>query len=472
MTKTSSLKVSVSGVRGIVGESFTPDLAVDFSASFGRYVGGGKVVVGRDTRTTGNILENAVIAGLLSVGCQPIVLGIVPTPTVQIMVNNIHANGGIAITASHNPAQWNALKFVGSSGIFLDHIEAEELLDVYNQSSSEFVVENKIRRVHLFENAFELHKKKVFSRINHRLIRNMKYKVAVDCCNGAGALYSQKFLEDLGCEVFPLFNEADGCFRRVPEPSAENITKLSEIVKENSCDIGFAQDPDADRITIVDNNGVPIGEQYSVVLATDHILTKAVKKEKEKKKKNKRKKKFSRNVVVNLGTTKAVADVVQKHSGKLFYSKIGEINVIDEMILQKALVGGEGSSGGVIWPAVHPCRDSYAGMALFLEMMALRKQSISEIMSRVPNYFTVNKKIDCSAENSLKIIRSLRKEYAELNPQTLDGIRIDWEDKWLLIRPSNTEPIIRIAAEAKTQADAEKLADEFNEKIISMISVT
>lgn len=451
MTHKSSLKVSVSGVRGIVGDSLTPGLVADFAASFGRYVGGGRVVVGRDTRTTGQMLEKSVIAGLLSVGCQPVLIGIVPTPTVQIIVDKISANGGIAITASHNPAQWNAMKFIGRSGIFLNFNEAAELLDIYNQPDFEFAAEDEIRDIRYLSNAFTSHQERIFSNINRQMIADAKFKVAVDCCNGAGALYSRSFLENLGCDVVSLFDDADGNFRRNPEPIAENLTALCDLVKNESCNIGFAQDPDGDRLTVVDENGKFIGEQYSVVLAAEHILSRPDCK--------------GKNVVVNLATTKAIEDIAAKYDSKVFYSKIGEINVINEMIARNAVIGGEGGSGGMIWPAVHPCRDSFAGMALMLELMAFRKQQLSKIMADIPQYFTANRKLPCTAENALRIVRRLRAEFANMNPITLDGLRLDWKDHWVLIRASNTEPVIRITAEALSSVAADRLADDFAVKI-------
>ena len=454
MKKTSTLKVSVSGVRGVVGESLTPALVADFAASFGRYVGGGLVVVGRDTRSSGIMMERAVIAGLLSVGCQPLLIGIVPTPTVQVIVDYLNANGGIAITASHNPSQWNALKFVGSCGTFLNSIEATELLDIYNQPENEYVIEDDIREVHYLENAFKIHKDKIFDNIDVDLIKRAKFKVAVDCCNGAGAPFSREFLEELGCEVITLFDDVTIPFQRTPEPIEVNISELKKAVKSEKCDIGFAQDPDADRITIVDNNGEFIGEQYSVVLASDHILSKNNSSESE-----------PASVVANLATTKAIADVAKKYGAKFYFTKIGEINVTADMLKYNAIIGGEGSSGGVIFPAVHPCRDSFVGMALILEMMAMREAKLTSILSEIPKYYTANRKKQSSANNALKIVRFLRNKYSDLNPITLDGIRLDWDDKWVLIRPSNTEPVIRVIAEALSQGKVELLADEF-EKLI------
>jgi len=444
MSSKSNLKVSVSGVRGIVGEYLTPALIAKFAASFGEYVGGGRVVVGRDTRPTGEMLEKAVVAGLLSVGCQPVMLGIVPTPTVLITVDRIQANGGIAITASHNPAAWNALKFIGKSGLFLNHNEAAELLDIYNQPDTNYVPEADYRNLRDIDNAFVYHQQRIFDKIDISIIKKKQFKVAVDCCNGAGALYSVDFLEKLGCEVIPVFAEADGRFRRSPEPVAKNLTELSKTVVKNGCVLGFAQDPDADRIAMIDSKGKAVGEQYSVVLGAAHILSKT-----------------PGNVVVNLSTTKAVEDVVKREGREIFYSKIGEINVTGKMLEQRAVFGGEGSSGGVIWPVVHPCRDSFTAMALVLEMMAVRNQTFDKIMATLPIYVTHNQKLPCAAEKAQQIVRRLRKKYASQHPRILDGLRIDWDDAWVLIRPSNTEPVMRISTEAPTLEKAENLAAEF-----------
>ena len=448
MKRVSSLKVGVSGVRGIVGDSLTPRLAADFAASFGAYVGGGRVVVGRDTRPTGPMFEDAVVAGLLSAGCQPVVLGVVPTPTIQIMVDKLRANGGIAITASHNPESWNALKFIGGSALFLNHNEAAELLDIYNQPDPGCVREEDIRNLRRVNDAFAEHKRRIFDKIDVELVRSAGFAVAVDCCSGAGAPYTARFLEELGCRVHAIFDNVDGRFGRKPEPIPENLSELSETVRKNSCDIGFAQDPDADRVVVVDGSGEPIGEQYSIVLAVEHVLSKT-----------------PGPVVVNLATTKAVDDVASRYGAEVFHSKIGEINVTEEMLARNAVIGGEGGSGGVIWPAVHLCRDSFVGMALILEMLAKRRKTLSEVMELIPRYHTANRKVERSTVGAIEAVRSLRGKHADLNPKTLDGVRIDWKDKWVLVRPSNTEPVVRITAEAKTPDAAEALADEFAAEI-------
>ncbi|MCK5835065.1 MAG: phosphoglucosamine mutase [Lentisphaeria bacterium] len=444
------LKISVSGVRGVVGEALTPALASSFAAAFGEYVGKGRVIVGKDTRLTGDMYEKSVIAGLLSVGCQPVLIGVVPTPTVQIMVKNLNATGGIAITASHNPIEWNALKLIGGGGLFLNYNEALELLDVYNQPARAYVAESEYRNIRTLDNAFAIHEARVLDNVDVKLIKEAKLKVVVDCCNGAGAPYAQSFLEKLGCEVIPIFDEIDGTFHRRPEPIAENLTKLSETVVAQKADIGFALDPDADRIVVVGADGVAIGEQNSIVLVTEHLLSQS---------------KGEGKVVVNIQTTKSVGDIAAKYGCECHYTPVGEINVTQQILKHGAIIGGEGGSGGIIFPKVHPGRDSFTGMALILEMMAMRKQTLAEIMTTIPTYENRGFKIPCSGEKAQRLIRHLSKKYEELSPDTIDGLRINFETSWILIRSSNTEPIIRLYVEATTIKERNALSERFLDEI-------
>jgi len=439
-----NLKVSVSGVRGTIGDALTPPLIAGMAAALGEYVGGGQVIVGRDTRPSGLMYERAVVAGLLSVGCQPVLVGVVPTPTVMVMVDEYNANGGIVITASHNPAEWNALKFIGPSAIFLTPSEGAELRNIYNQSDRNYVLEEDYRSIRTVENAFDMQKKRVFQPMDKEIIRQAKFKVAMDCCNGAGALYSRSFLEELGCEVVPLFEEPDGLFRRKPEPLAANIGELCKTVVEQKCDIGFAQDPDADRIVVVGADGVPVGEHYSVVLASEHVLSKT-----------------PGPVVANVQTTKALSDVAAKYGCDVHLTPVGEINVTAKMLEVGAVIGGEGGSGGVIYPAMHPCRDSFSGMALVLEMMAMRKQTLAQILEGIPRYYGVSARVPCSTANAVEVLRKLTVKYADALPITTDGLRLDWDDAWVLIRASNTEPIMRVFAEALDLAKADELVAQF-----------
>jgi phosphomannomutase len=447
MTKVkSSLKVSVSGVRGIVGDSLTPSLIAGFSAAFGDYVGKGRVLVGRDTRVSGVMAEHAVVAGLLSVGCHPVLAGIVPTPSLQMAVGERHAAGAVVISASHNDAEWNALKFIGPGGIFLNESESAELLDIYYQPDASFVPESAHRDVTCAEGVFEAHAERIFRKVDTELIKRRAFRVAADCCNGVGALCSAGFLRELGCTVVPLFDETDGVFRRPPEPRAENLTALARAVRENACDAGFAQDPDGDRIAVVTDRGDCAGEQYSLALAVDHVLSKT-----------------PGNVVANIQTTKAVEDIAAARGCKTFYSMVGEINVTKKILAEKAVVGGEGGSGGVIWPAVHPCRDSFSAMALVLEMMAVRKQKLSDILAGLPKYHSVNAKVPCGRVAAHDLVRHLRDKHAGLNPVIIDGIRLNIGGGWALVRPSNTEPALRITAEAADPSSASDICGKLAE---------
>lgn len=443
-----TLKVGVSGIRGVVGESLTPLLVSSFASSFGRYVGGGRVVIGRDTRPSGEMLEHAVVAGLLAVGCQPVILGIAPTPTIQLVVEEISANGGIAITASHNPVEWNALKFIGPKGMFLDSNEADELLDIYNQQDLSYADEQDYRDVRLIPDAFGIHQKKIFAHIDVHTIQARKFKVAVDCCNGVGALFSRPFLEAMGCEVLTIFERPDGVFERPPEPIAENLSALEDFVRNSGADIGFAHDPDGDRLAIVDNKGRAIGEQYTLVLAADHVL--------------------SENpgiVAANIQTTRALEDVAASYGCEVAYTKVGEIYVVEKMIEIGAEIGGEGNSGGVIWRRIHPGRDSYVAMALILEMLASSGQPLDEIVRSLPHYCNYTKKFQCPAFAAREIVRHFCRKYADQSPVLLDGLRIRMDKAWVLIRPSNTEPVLRLTAESADEKEVNALLEQFSREI-------
>ncbi|MCP3967778.1 MAG: phosphoglucosamine mutase [Lentisphaerae bacterium] len=447
-----SLKFSEAGVRGIVGESFSPLLTTNLASAFGQYVGAGRVIVGRDTRLTGEMLENSVIAGLLAVGCQPVILGIVPTPTVQMMVERYNASGGIAITASHNPAEWNALKFIGPRGMFLDPGESEELFDIYTQGDHNYCSEQDLRDLRHDANAFEYHMRRIFKEVDVKAIREQKFKVAVDCCNGVGALYSKRFLEELGCEVITVFDVLDKGFEREPEPIADNLGALSEAVSKNNCAVGFAHDPDGDRMAVIADDGNPLGVQYTVLLAVDHVLSEN-----------------PAPVAVNIQTTRAVEDIAESYGCQVYYSKVGEINVVDKMIECGAEIGGEGNSGGVIWRRIHPGRDSYVAMALVLEMLALSGEKLTEIRESLPGYCNLSRKYSCSAYRAREAVLHLAEKYKDYKIYRLDGLRIDLPAGWVLIRPSNTEPVLRLNVEAADPDEAAILMDKFSEEIQSLI---
>lgn len=446
-----NLKIGVSGVRGIVGESFSPTLIAAFAASFGRYVGSGRVMIGRDTRSSGEMIEHAVIAGLISVGCQPVLLGVMPTPTIQLAVVEHNACGGIAITASHNPEQWNALKFIGGSGFFLNNVEANELLDIYNQADIDFAPEEHYRSIRRLTNAFAIHKNKIFSHINLAAIRKCRFKIAVDCCNGVGTRFSRDFLEALGCRVIAVHEKTGRGFERPPEPLPENLTELADAVKTHACDLGFAQDPDGDRLALVDSCGRAIGEQYTLLLAVDHVLAE-----------------HPGDIVVNIQTTKAVEDIAGSYGCEVHYAKVGEINVTEKLIELGAEIGGEGNCGGVIWSRIHPCRDSYVAMALMLEMMAESGQGFDDIVDSLPRYVMRSLKLPCNPSQAVNIIGLLKAKYANERICLLDGIRIDFPEYWIVLRQSNTEPVMRLTIEATSVSLVNKVTNEFSELIMAL----
>lgn len=442
------LKFSESGVRGVVGEGLTPHLATRLAAAFGMYVGRGRVVLGRDTRTTGPMFELAVAAGLRAVGCEVVHLGVVPTPTIQLNVLSREAAGGIAITASHNPMDWNALKFVGPRGVFLDPQAAGELFDIYSQGEFDFRLEGDIREEKYVRNAFHSHKMRIFERINLAAIRKQHFRVAVDCVNGVGALFSRAFLEELGCEVFALNDVADGCFARSPEPLPEFLGDLCDVVRKNRCAIGFAQDPDGDRLTLVTDRGEALSPQMTVALAVEHIL------EGE-----------PGTVVVNLQTTGIVEQIANSYGCELEYAKVGEINVVEKMIECDSNIGGEGNCGGVIWRKLHPGRDSFAAMAILLELLALSGESLSGIVDTLPQSFSRSAKFPLSPVRARDVIAAVAARYAERNPITFDGLRINFDSAWVLLRASNTEPVLRLYVESHSDRETETLFNTFSRQL-------
>lgn len=438
------LKVGVSGVRGVVGDSFTPQLAAGFAQAFGTFVGQGPVVVGRDTRPSGLMIEQAVVAGLQSVGCKPILAGVVPTPTLLMTTPAVGARGGIAITASHNPAAWNALKFVDRRGLFLDEARAQELLDIYHQQDFPLVAEADLPTVTAEPYPVERHFKAIMGYVDQALIRHRRFKVAVDCCNGVGALYSPFLLGSLlGCDVVPLFDTPSGLFEREPEPLPENLGALGDAVRRGGCDIGFAQDPDGDRLAIVNERGEPIGEDLTLAFAVRQVLDRH----------------GTGPVAINLSTSKAVEHVARERGCAVVRTRIGETHVAGSMLEIGAVVGGE-SNGGVIIPRIHPCRDSFAGMAVVLELMAGTGRSVSALRDEVPEYFVVRDKVPARADRAPGALRHLRRIYEDRRMNFLDGVFIDLDDAWVHARRSNTEPVLRITAEARSREEALRLARE------------
>src|SRR5687768_13802809 len=372
-----TLKISISGVRGVIGDSLTPALLTRFAQAFGTHTGAGTIVIGRDPRTSGEMVKHAVIAGVLSSGSRVIDIGMCPVPTVQLQVRQRHAHGGIAITASHNPAEWNALKFIGPAGLFLDAGQARELLDIYHQGEYTKVSGDDIRTVEEVEGATDAHIKAILDALGPLPTAKRPLRVVLDSCNGAGSIVGPKLLEALGAEVIPINVTPDGSFPRPAEPLPENLGDLSEAVKKHGADVGFAQDMDADRLAIVSELGEPIGEDYTLVLAVLYVLTKE-----------------PGPVVANLSTTTALDFVCKRFNCPLFRTKIGEANVTECMQREGAVIGGEGN-GGVIYPRINFARDSLVGMALILHLLAERGVALSEILQEFPNLILIKEKLVC-----------------------------------------------------------------------------
>lgn len=448
----SMLKFSASGVRGVIGAGMTPRLASTLCAAFGIYQGTGRIVVGRDTRPSGVMIADAAIAGLLSVGCQVIDLGVVPTPTVQYMVRELGASGGLAVTASHNPAEWNALKFIGGAGAFLDQAEAGELFHVFSQGNFEYVPENELREADVCRDAFGRHAAKIIQSVDAGAISRRKLRVAVDCCNGVGALWSPAFLKKLGCRVSVVNGEPDGLFRRTPEPLPEHLGALAELVQKERCDIGFAQDPDGDRLTLVDDRGRVLSPQLTVALVLEHVLEA-----------------FPGPVAVNLQTTHLAEKIVNDCGGEIFYSPVGEINVVQLMRECGANIGGEGNCGGVIWKRVQPGRDSYSAMALLLEMLALSGEKLSNIVDSLPPCFHRSLKIEMTPRDAMLVLEVLRRKYANCDPVTVDGLRLNFPDGWMLVRSSNTEPVLRLTVECESESECEARLAKYRAEIDHVI---
>ena len=442
-----TLKISISGVRGVIGESLTPSLLTRFAQAFGTYVGARTIVIGRDPRTSGEMVKQAVIAGLLSSGCRILDIGICPVPTIQLLVRRHRAHGGIAITASHNPAEWNALKFIGQGGFFLNTGQARELLDIYHQGEYTRVRGAEMREVAEVSGATDIHIQTIMDALGPLPTRKRKLRVVLDACNGAGSLVGPKLLASLGAEVFMINATPDGSFPRPAEPLAENLSDLSGAVKAQQADVGFAQDMDADRLAIVSEGGVAIGEEYTLLLATLCVLGKS-----------------PGPVVANLSTTSALQEIVSRFSSRLFLSKIGEVNVTEEMQKQSAVIGGEGN-GGVIYPRLNFARDSLVGMALILHLLAETGQTITELVNSLPRFAMIKEKLVCPSDKISVVLRMLRNEYAAYPMDLRDGVKVSLPNGWFLVRGSNTEPIIRVIAEAKREADARAILDSVYSRV-------
>lgn len=439
-----SLMISVSGIRGIFGSGLTPDVLVQFAAAYGTWLKGGTVVIGRDSRVTGEICEDIVSATLRSAGCDVIHLGIVPTPTVAMSVLKHKAAGGIILSASHNPAEWNALKLLNEKSEFLDAAQGEEVIRISEEKTFDYKMYDGIGRRSEDRDAISSHIQAILDLpyIDEKLIRDAGFTVAVDAVNGAGSVALPLLLEILGVNVHKLYCEPNGLFPHNPEPLPEHLTEICNVVREKGCDLGIATDPDADRLALVDENGKLLGEEYTQVSAFDFMLSKR-----------------PGPTATNLSSSRAAEDVTARFGEVCHRSAVGEINVVKKMQEVGAVIGGEGN-GGVINPDLHYGRDALAGTAMFLQLLAERNISASDYRASLPDYVITKDRIrlDELGMNADDVLKKLVTTFSAQNPDTTDGVKINFSDGWVHFRKSNTEPIVRIYAEAATLEKATELA--------------
>ena len=444
-----TLMVSISGVRGIIGDGLEPEVLVKYTAAYADFIGKGKVVVGRDARITGEMVNSIVTGTLLAKGLDVVDIGICPTPTVQYNVKTLKANGGIAISASHNPNEWNALKLLNNTGQFLSPDEFKKMQEFLINEKHTYQTWDKIGKRNFYKQGIQNHVDAVLylGIIYLDEIRKRKFKVVLDCVNGAGAYVLPDFLKEFGCDVVEVNCEKTGIFPRAPEPLPENLIDTMQIVKETEADLGIVVDPDVDRLVLITDKGEPFGEENTITQVVKFILS---------RKKG--------DVVVNLSTTRAVDDVAAAEDCKVYRSPVGEANVVKKMKDVNAIIGGEGS-GGVIYPALHYGRDALVGIALTLQHLVEFGKPLSELKISLPEYHIAKKKIELGNINPDNIISSLLTKYKSEKISTEDGLRIDFDDHWVHFRKSNTEPIIRVITEAKTKAKAEEFSLKYYEEI-------
>jgi phosphomannomutase len=451
---------SISGIRGTIGgyigNNLTPIDAVKFASAYGAWIKeqrtkkSYRVVIGRDARISGEMIQNLVMNTLIGMGIDVIDLDLSTTPTVEIAVPLEHSDGGIILTASHNPKQWNALKLLDQKGEFLNSIHCQRVLDIAESNSIEFASVDNLGVITKNHAYFDIHIDTILDLeyVNTKAISDCKFKVVIDAVNSTGGIAIPLLLERLGVEPIKLHCEPNGHFPHNPEPLKKHLTDLSEKVVASGADFGIAVDPDVDRLAFMDENGVMFGEEYTLVACADHILSHN-----------------PGNTVSNLSSTRALRDVTQKYGGTYTASAVGEVNVVNSMKSSNAIIGGEGN-GGIIYPESHYGRDALVGVALFLSLLAERKIAVSTLRASYPSYFMSKKKIDLIPTTDVdKILAAIKVKYDQEEISTIDGVKIDFPNKWVHLRKSNTEPIIRIYTEAPTQEAADNLANKIINEI-------
>lgn len=459
-----SLIKSISGIRGTIGgkvdENLTPIDAVKFAAAYGSWLKGQvgkehvKVVIGRDARISGEMIQNLVQYTLIGLGIDVVNIGLSTTPTVEVAVPLEKANGGIILTASHNPKEWNALKLLNDKGEFVSDQDGKAILRIAQENDFSFATVDHLGKLTHDDRYIDLHIEEVLALplVTPEAIQKKKFRVVVDAVNSTGGIAIPRLLERLGVEVVKLYCEPNGHFPHNPEPLREHLRDICKKVVEEKADFGIVVDPDVDRLAFITDQGEMFGEEYTLVACADYVLSKA-----------------KGNVVSNLSSSRALRDIAQKYGVTYSAAAVGEVNVVTEMKRVEAIIGGEGN-GGIIYPELHYGRDALVGVALFLSLLAERGGSVQQLRESYPAYFMSKNKIQLTEQiNPDQILKTMEQKYAHEQTTTIDGLKIDFADSWVHLRKSNTEPIIRIYTEAKSQKEADDLAQRFIEEMRALI---
>jgi len=457
---------SISGIRGTiggkVGDNLTPIDAVKFAAAYGTWLKNDRnkdiyrVVVGRDARLSGSMIQELVMNTLIGLGIHVIDLGLSTTPTVEVAVPLEHADGGIILTASHNPKQWNALKLLNNKGEFLNGAEGAKILEIAESDSFDFAEVDDLGKRTINDAYIDIHVDEVLDLelVDADKVKAAGFKVVVDGVNSTGGIAIPMLLERMGVHVVKLYCDPTGHFPHNPEPLKEHLTDLSELVVKENADLGIVVDPDVDRLAFMCNDGEMFGEEYTLVACADYVLSKK-----------------GGNTVSNMSSSRALRDVTEKHGGTYEASAVGEVNVVELMKKNDAIIGGEGN-GGIIYPASHYGRDSLVGVALFLTHLAEQKVSTRELRDSYPSYFMSKNKIQLTPQLDVDgILKAMEEKYANEDITTVDGVKIDFAENWVHLRKSNTEPIIRIYTEAKSQDLADELAQNIMNEIKEIANI-
>jgi phosphomannomutase len=442
------LKVSLSGVRGVVGQALTPELVLDFACAFGTMLPAGPIMVGRDTRKSGPMIQEAVISSLLSTGHEVIDLGLCPTPIIQFLTKKYKVRGAISITAGHNPAEWNALNFINSSGTYLNEFQGADLLDIYHLNRFRYKSARKFPKIIHEINPAEVYFSWLRNKIKIKEIGQAKFKVVVDPCNGAGSKLIDRFMSELGVELIAINNEGNGYFPHDPEPRPRNAGEVASLVKATGAQVGFLLNSDVSRVSLITETGETLSEEYTLPLIASYYLG------------------FQPGpVVTNLSTSMMVEEVAKKFGRQVIRTRVGQSAIIQTMLQEGAAIGGEGS-GGLALKNFQPAFDGWVIMGLVLEMMAISQKKLSELVRELPRYHIVKDKIVCPPHRLHSLVAETRKLYPEKEINSTDGLRITEKDFWIHIRASATEPIIRIIAESPSKNRAQLEVD----RVLSFLS--